>query len=110
MSSFFLHVIVFLMLSDMILSYVHGYGLSMGGYVGTLLFEEAFFQQRGRMDRAICHSSSLLTFRELLAVLREVLYEIEFRIDAGASLAISSSPEPSDYGEETESEISDSDL
>ncbi len=52
------------------------------------------------MDRAICHSISLLTFRELLAVLREVLYEIEFRIDTGASLAISSS----------ESESSDSDL
>ena len=75
-----------------------------------LLFEEAFFQQWGFMDRAICHSISLLTFRELLAVLREVLLEIEFRIDTGASLAISSSPEPSDYGEDPESESSDSDL
>ena len=33
------------------------------------------------MDRAICHAVRLLTFRELLNVLREVLLEIQFRID-----------------------------
>ena len=77
----------------------------------TLLFEEAFFQHGGSwMDRPICHQVRLLTFRELLAVLREVLLEIQFRIDTGASLDLSSSPPASEYGEEPESESSDSDL
>ena len=82
------------------------------GWVGGKRFflKGLSFSKGVCMDRAICHSIRLLTFRELLAVLREVLLEIEFRIDSGASLAISSSPEPSDYGEESESEISDSDL
>ena len=62
------------------------------------------------MDRPICHQIRLLTFRELLAVLREVLLEIQFRIDTGAPLDLSSSPAASEYGEEPESESSDSDL
>ena len=62
------------------------------------------------MDRPICHQVRLLTFRELLAVLREVLLEIQFRIGTGASLDLSSSPPASEYGEEPESESSDSDL
>ena len=44
------------------------------------------------MDRPICHAVRLLTFRELLAVLCEVLLEIQFRIDTGESLELSSSP------------------
>ena len=63
------------------------------------------------MDRAICHAVRLLTFRELLNVLREVLLEIQFRIDTaphtGEPLDISTSPSPS---EGTESESSDADL
>ncbi len=62
------------------------------------------------MDRPICHQVRLLTFRELLAVLREVLLEIQFGIDIRASLDLSSSPPASEYGEEPESESSDSDL
>ena len=62
------------------------------------------------MDRPICHQVRLLTFRELLAVLREVLLEIQFGIAIGASLDLSSSPPASEYGEEPESESSDSDL
>ena len=63
------------------------------------------------MDRAICRGVRLLTFRELLNVLREVLLEIQFRIDTaphtGEPLDISTSPSPS---EGTESESSDADL
>ena len=63
------------------------------------------------MDRAICRGVRLLTFRELLNVLREVLLEIQFRIDTaphtGEPLDISTSPSPS---EGTDSESSDSDL
>ena len=66
------------------------------------------------MDRAICHAVRLLTFRELLNVLREVLLEIQFRIDTaphtGEPLDISTSPSPSEVSEETESESSDADL
>ena len=66
------------------------------------------------MDRPICHAVRLLTFRELLAVLREVLLEIQFRIDTapftGEPLELSSSPSPSEVGEGTESESSDADL
>ena len=63
------------------------------------------------MDRAICRGVRLLTFRELLNVLREVLLEIQFRIDTaphtGEPLDISTSPSPS---EGTDSESSDADL
>ena len=63
------------------------------------------------MDRAICRGVRLLTFRELLNVLREVLLEIQFRIDTaphtGEPLDISTSPSPS---EGTDSEPSDADL
>ena len=63
------------------------------------------------MDRAICRGVRLLTLRELLNVLREVLLEIQFRIDTaphtGEPLDISTSPSPS---EGTDSESSDSDL
>ena len=63
------------------------------------------------MDRAICRGVRLLTFRELLNVLREVLLEIQFRIDTaphtGEPLDISTSPSLS---EGTDSESSDSDL
>ena len=63
------------------------------------------------MDRPITRAVRLLTFRELLAVLREVLLEIQFRIDTapftGEPLELSSSPSPS---EGTESESSDADL
>ena len=62
------------------------------------------------MDRPICHAIRLLTFRELLAVLREVLLEIQFRIDTGESLDLSSSPAASECGEDPESESSDEDL
>ena len=65
------------------------------------------------MDRAICHAVRLLTFRELLNVLREVLLEIQFRIDTAphtSPLDISTSPSPSEVGEGTESESSDADL
>ena len=63
------------------------------------------------MDRAICRGVRLLTFRELLNVLREVLLEIQFRIDTaphtGEPLDISTSPS---HSEGTDSESSDSDL
>ena len=63
------------------------------------------------MDRVICRGVRLLTFRELLNVLREVLLEIQFRIDTaphtGEPLDISTSPSPS---EGTDSESSDADL
>ena len=62
------------------------------------------------MDRPICHAVRLLTFRELLAVLCEVLLEIQFRIDTGESLDLSSSPAASEFGEDPESESSDEDL
>ena len=59
------------------------------------------------MDRPITRAVRLLTFRELLAVLCEVLLEIQFRIDTGEPLDLSSSPS---HSEETESEFSDADL
>ena len=59
------------------------------------------------MDRPICHAVRLLTFRELLAVLCEVLLEIQFRIDTGESLEVSSSPSHSGGWE---SDSSDDDL
>ena len=59
------------------------------------------------MDRPICHAVGLLTFRELLAVLCEVLLEIQFRIDTGESLELSSSPSHSGGWE---SDSSDDDL
>ena len=59
------------------------------------------------MDRPICHAVRLLTFRELLAVLCEVLLEIQFRIDTGESLELSSSPSHSGGWE---SDSSDDDL
>ena len=63
------------------------------------------------MDRAICRGVRLLTFRELLNVLCEVLLEIQFRIDTaphtGEPLDISTSPS---HCEGTDSESSDSDL
>ena len=58
------------------------------------------------MDRPICHAVRLLTLRELLAVLCEVLLEIQFRIDTGESLELSSSPSHSEW----ESDSSDDDL
>ena len=61
------------------------------------------------MDRPICRVVQFLTFRELLAVLREILLEIEFRIDTGLPLELSTSPSGSEYGEDPESET-DSDL
>ena len=61
------------------------------------------------MDRPICRLVQFLTFRELLAVLREVCLELQFRIDTGQQLELSSSPAGSDYSEELESET-DSDL
>ena len=62
------------------------------------------------MDRPITRAVRLLTFRELLAVLCEVLLEIQFRIDTGEPLDLSSSPSHSEVSEETESEFSDPDL
>ena len=59
------------------------------------------------MDRPICHAVRLLTLRELLAVLCEVLLEIQFRIDTGESLELSSSPSHSGGWE---SDSSDDDL
>ena len=59
------------------------------------------------MDRPICHAVRLLTCRELLAVLCEVLLEIQFRIDTGESLELSSSPSHSGGWE---SDSSDDDL
>ena len=59
------------------------------------------------MDRPICHAVRLLTFRELLAVLCEVLLESQFRIDTGESLELSSSPSHSGGWE---SDSSDDDL
>ena len=56
------------------------------------------------MDRQLAPYIQHLTFRELLALLEELLLEIQYRCDTGFNLELSTSPEPS------ESSSSDSEL
>ena len=60
----------------------------------------------GFMDRQLAIYIQHLTFRELLALLEELLLEIQYRCDTGHNLELSSSPSP----EPSEVSSSDSEL
>ena len=57
------------------------------------------------MDRQLAPYIQFLTFRELLALLEEILLEIQYRCDTGTNLELSSSPSAEESDSETDDEL-----
>ena len=57
------------------------------------------------MDRQLAPYIQFLTFRELLALLEEILLEIQFRCDTGTNLELSSSPSEEGSDPETDDDL-----
>ena len=57
------------------------------------------------MDRQLAPYIQFLTFRELLALLEEILLEIQYRCDTGTNLELSSSPSAEGSDSETDDDL-----
>ena len=57
------------------------------------------------MDRQLAPYIQLLTFRELLALLGELLLEIQYRCDTGINLELSSSPSEDESDPESDDDL-----
>ena len=57
------------------------------------------------MDRQLAPYIQLLTFRVLLALLEELLLEIQYRCDTGINLELSSSPSEEESDPESDDDL-----
>ena len=57
------------------------------------------------MDRQLAPYMQLLTFRELLALLEELLLEIQYRCDTGINLELASSPSEEESDPESDDDL-----
>ena len=101
----------YMYISEFYISSVGGWGGSPLRSALWVFLSNGALMDRGshRVERRVASTFQFLTFRQLLFVFTELLYELQYRLDTGDNLSISESPSDESDVEVLESE-SDSDL
>ena len=98
-------------ISEFYISSVGGWGGSpLRSALWVFLSNGALMDRRDqRVERRVATTLQFLTFRQLLFVFTELLYELQYRLDTGDNLAISESPsdesEEAAFGSESDSDL-----